>query len=106
MKEQITCLQDFFDWIEKFTQCTIREKYNDLFRMATPHNTNIFVDIGEKENIKDIIHKTIVCLEEFDVDDRFIEEWNENISPSQFVSILQEDKKYFGELADKLRGLE
>jgi hypothetical protein len=43
-------------------------------------------------------------LEDFDVNERFIELWDKDYSPSQFLDMLKKDKECFQKLADKLRG--
>jgi hypothetical protein len=103
-KQEITSLQELFDWIEKNSLCIITEKNKNFFYIATPLNTDVFIGIEDEDSLEDILYKTIKNLEDFDVDERFIDLWDKDLySPSIFLRMLQEDEVRFQELADKLR---
>jgi len=102
-KIEINTLKELFNWIKSNNQCSVTESGDDFFRITTSYNTNIFVDIEENDEIQDIICRTIEKLNDFDVDEYFIDEWDNKFSPSQFIRMLQEDEETFQELAGKLR---
>jgi len=100
---EINNLQKFFNWIEINSRCSVRENEKDFFRIATPFNNDVFVNIDENDDMNDIVRNTIEVLNDFDIDERFIELWDNKFSPSQFIRILKEDEETFCNLADKLR---
>lgn len=76
--------------------------------IEAPNHTTIPIQLNIEE-LKDnrnnfisfVIEQYQISLESFDVDEEFIELWSksfseqENITPSQFLKILEEDKAYF-----------
>ena len=111
MENKITCLTEFFDWIDNSKICCVSEKDDDYFYIETPNNGDVFINIEKDDNIDDIISRTINVLQKFDVDERFTELWNKDFAehnhfkPSQFFKMLQEDEASFKELAGKLENM-
>ena len=103
-KNKTLDLQGLFDFIENGERFRVFDKEKDSFIIESfLYNTTWQIQYNVDDEIEHIISQTIEQLEDFDVDERFIELWNKDYSPSQFLRMLQEDEVNFRKLADKLR---
>jgi hypothetical protein len=108
---EITCLQELYDWINNSNICVVTETGDNYFLVEAPNNADVHIWVEKDADINNIICKTIKQLEEFDADEQFMELWDVNFAnhnhfkPSQFIKMLQEDEESLKELTGELRKL-
>jgi hypothetical protein len=95
-KQRINDLQELYDYIESEEHFRIFDKdENSFIIQSLRYNTTWQIKYEVDYEIKRIISQTIEQLNDFDIDERFIELWDRDFpySPSQFLRMLQEDEE-------------